>query len=134
MRSSSPFRHCERQGFVDAERVTTEGVLVQRLGQVIRIRTDAIDAYEQLHADPWPTVNAAIRRANIRNYSIYRFQDLLFAYFEYTGDDFRADMARMAADPEVQRWWALTDAMQDPIPDRPVGDWWLTLTEIFHTD
>ena len=79
-------------------------------------------------------MNAAIRRANIRNYSIYRFQDLLFAYFEYKGDDFRADMARMAADPEVQRWWALTDAMQDPIPDRPAGDWWLTLTEIFHTD
>ena len=107
---------------------------MQRLGQVIRVRTDAIDAYEQLHANPWPLVNAAIHRANIRNYSIYRFGDLLFAYFEYVGDDFRADMAAMAADPEVQRWWALTDPMQDPIPERAAGDWWLTLTEIFHTD
>lgn len=107
---------------------------MQRLGQVIRVRADAIDAYEQLHANPWQAVNAAIHRANIRNYSIYRFRDLLFAYFEYVGDDFPADMAGMAADHEVQRWWSLTDAMQDPIPERPAGDWWLTLTEIFHAD
>jgi L-rhamnose mutarotase len=111
-----------------------KGDVVRRLGQVIHVRPDAIDAYERLHANPWPTVNAAIHRANIRNYSIYRFHDLLFAYFEHVGDDFRADMARMAADPEVQRWWALTDAMQEPFPERPAGDWWLTLTEIFHTD
>jgi L-rhamnose mutarotase len=107
---------------------------VQRLGQVIRVRKDAIEAYEHAHANPWPTVNAALHRANIRNYSIYRFDDLLFAYFEYVGDDFRADTAAMAANPEVQRWLTLTDAMQDPIPERPAGDWWLTLTEIFHTD
>ena len=107
---------------------------MQRLGQVIRVRPDAIDAYEQLHANPWPTVNAAIQRANIRNYSIYRFGDLLFAYFEYVGDDYRADMARMAADPEVQRWWGLTDALQEPFPERAAGEWWLTLPEIFHTE
>ena len=107
---------------------------MERLGQVIRVRPEAIDAYEDLHANPWPTVNAAIYRANIRNYSIYRFGELLFAYLEYVGDDFESDMAGMAADPEVQRWWTLTDALQDPIPGRPAGAWWLTLTEIFHTD
>ena len=42
-------------------------------------------------------------RANIRNYSIYRHDERLFAYFEYVGDDFAADMAAMAADPDVQR-------------------------------
>ena len=30
-------------------------------------------------------------------------------------------MAAMAADPETQRWWKLTDAMQDPLPDREPG-------------
>ena len=57
-----------------------------------------------------------IRRSNIRNYSIYREGTQLFAYFEYVGDDFAADMAAMAADPETQRWWALTDALQEPLP------------------
>ena len=40
----------------------------------------------------------------------------------------------MAADPEVQRWWVLTDALQEPFPERAAGEWWLTLPEIFHTD
>jgi L-rhamnose mutarotase len=107
---------------------------VRRFGQVIGVRADAIEAYERLHAEPWPGVLAAIAAANIRNYSIYRHGETLFAYFEYTGDAFEADMAAMAADPVVQQWWTLTDAMQEPDPGREPGSWWLTLPEIFHTD
>ena len=107
-------------------------MVVRRFGQVIRVKPDAIDAYERLHADPWPAVLAAIAAANIRNYSIYRHDDVLFAYFEYIGDDLEVDMARMAADPAVVEWWSLTDAMQVPYPERDPGAWWLTLREIFH--
>jgi L-rhamnose mutarotase len=107
---------------------------MRRFGQVIRVRPERIEEYERLHAAPWPGVLAAIRAANIRNYSIYRRVDLLFAYFEYVGDDFAADMAAMAADPVIREWWTLTDAMQEPFPERAQGDWWLTIPEIFHTD
>jgi L-rhamnose mutarotase len=106
---------------------------VRRFGQVIRVKPDAVDAYERLHADPWPAVLAAIAAANIRNYSIYRHGDVLFGYYEYVGEDLDADIAAMAADADVKRWWALTDAMQDPYPERTPGAWWLTLEEIFHT-
>ena len=107
---------------------------VRRFGQVIRVKADRVDEYEHLHATPWPGVLAAIRAANIRNYSIYRHGEMLFAYFEYVGEDFTADMAAMAADPVIQEWWARTDAMQEPLPERAPGDWWLTIPEIFHTD
>ena len=106
----------------------------RRFGQVIRIRSEAIAAYEALHADPWSAVTAAIRAANIRDYSIYRYGEWLFASFEYVGDDFDRDMAAMAADPDVKAWWALTDAMQDPLPEREPGSWWLTMPEIFRQD
>ena len=106
---------------------------MRRFGQVIRVRPEAIDEYERLHADPWPGVLAAIEAANIRNYSIYRHGELLFAYYEYVGDDLEADLSAMAADPIVQQWWTLTDAMQDPYPEREPGSWWLDLPEIFHT-
>jgi L-rhamnose mutarotase len=109
-------------------------VSVRRFGQRIDTRPGHIDAYERLHADPWPGVLEQIRRSNIRNYTIFRDGTELFAYFEYTGDDFEADMAAMAADPETQRWWAQTDPMQEPRPDREPGTWWKTLDEIFHTD
>ena len=107
---------------------------MRRLGQTLRVRPERIAEYEALHAAAWPGVLAAISAANIRNYSIYRFEDRLFAYFEYVGDDFDADMAAMAADPVVQDWWKLTDAMQEPEPTRPAGSWWLSLPEVFHTD
>ena len=107
---------------------------MRRFGQRIGLHPNRIKDYEQLHADVWPEVLDRIRRSNIRNYSIFRDGTSMFAYFEYVGDDFAADMAAMAADPATQRWWALTDAMQDPLPDRDAGSWWKTIPEIFHTD
>ena len=109
------------------------GMVVRRFGQVIRVKPGSIDAYERLHAETWPGVLAAIAAANIRNYSIYRHDETLFAYFEYVGDDLAADMAAMAANPTIVEWWALTDAMQVPYPEREPGSWWLTLPEVFHT-
>ncbi|MFL5777551.1 MAG: L-rhamnose mutarotase [Chloroflexota bacterium] len=107
---------------------------MRRFGQIIDVLPDRIREYEALHAEPWPEVLSAIGRANIRNYSIFRHDTRLFGYFEYVGDDFEADMARMAADPAIQDWWRLTDAMQTPYPEREPGTWWLTIPEIFHTE
>jgi L-rhamnose mutarotase len=107
---------------------------VRRFGQLIGVKPNRIEEYEGLHAETWPGVLAAIRTANIRNYSIFRHGTQLFAYFEYVGDDFAADMASMAADPTVIEWWKLTDGMQDPLPDREPGSWWKTIPEVFHTD
>jgi len=107
---------------------------MQRYASVIGVKPEGIEEYERLHANTWPEVLATIYAANIRNYSIYRFENTLFAYFEYVGDDYAADMTALAADEETRRWWSLTDAMQEPHPDRPAGAWWLDLPEIFHTD
>jgi L-rhamnose mutarotase len=107
---------------------------MQRYGQVIGIKPEHLERYTQMHADAWPEVIAANSAGNIHNYSIYVYGDLLFAYFEYTGDDFESDMAAMAADPETRRWWASTEPMQEPRTDRQPGSWWKTLDEVFHTD
>ena len=107
---------------------------MRRFGQVIGVRPEAIAEYEALHAAPWPGVLAAFERVNIRNYSIFRHGTILFGYYEYVGEDYAADMATLAEDPETRRWWALTDALQQPDPERPPGTWWLDLPEVFHTD
>jgi L-rhamnose mutarotase len=75
-----------------------------------------------------------IHACNIRNYSIYLRNHILFSYFEYHGTDFAADMARMAADKTTQEWWALMMPMQDPLPDRGEGEWWAAMEEVFHLD
>jgi L-rhamnose mutarotase len=112
---------------------------VERYGMVINIKPDKIDHYKKLHAAAWPGVLAKIRECHIRNYSIYlreveKGQYLLFSYFEYTGSDFAADMARMATDPETQRWWKETDPCQSPIPTRGDKEFWSRAEEVFHLD
>jgi L-rhamnose mutarotase len=107
---------------------------MRRFGQVIGVKPDQIEAYERIHAEVWPEVLAMIYACNMRNYSIFRHQNLLFAYFEYVGDDLAADMAKMAADPKSREWWTHTDPMQEPIAGHAPGEWWSKMKEVFHTD
>ncbi len=107
---------------------------MQRFGQVIGIKKEHLKEYTELHANTWPGVLKKIEECNIRNYSIFHYGDLLFAYMEYHGDDFEADMAKMAADETTQKWWDICMPMQEPVSDRAEGEWWKTLDEVFHTD
>ncbi len=107
---------------------------MKRYAQLIGVKAEALEEYKRIHAAVWPEVLQTIRACNIRNYSIFYRNGLLFAYFEYIGSDFAADMRKMAADPKTQAWWKLTDPMQDPLPDRAEGEWWASLEEVFHTD
>jgi len=105
---------------------------MKRYGMVIKLRPEKRAEYLDLHAHPWPGVLQMIEACHIRNYSIYLKDDFLFSYFEYTGDDYAADMARMAADPTTQAWWKLTDPCQEGLPTRQPGEWWAEMDEVFH--
>ena len=105
-----------------------------RIAQVIRLDPDRIEEYERVHAAVWPEVLAQLSSSGIRNYSIHRYETLLFANFEYVGDDFESDMAAMADDETTRRWWAVCEPMQRPVAERAAGDWWHTIPEVFHVD
>jgi len=107
---------------------------MKRYGMMIRLKPGCADAYRAYHAKVWPEVLAMIRDCNIRNYSIYFKDDLLFGYFEYQGVDFKSDMGRMAADPKTQEWWAVMQPMQEPVETRIDGEWWAEMEEVFHLD
>ncbi len=107
---------------------------LKRYGQVIRLRPEAREDYIRYHARVWPEVLTTIHDCNIRNYSIFLKDNTLFAYFEYFGEDFQADMQKMAADPKTQEWWAIMKPMQQPVPTRAEGEWWADMEEVFHAD
>jgi len=107
---------------------------MQRYALLIGVKPEGIAEYERLHANTWPEVLATLQAANIRNYSIFRYGTQLFAYFEYVGDDYAADMAMIAADPKTREWWTYTAPLQEPLPDRQPGEWWAAMREVFHTD
>jgi L-rhamnose mutarotase len=107
---------------------------MQRFASIVRLRPEKEAEYRRLHADVWPGVLAALKRAHIGNYSIFLRDGLLFSYLEYAGDDYAADTAAIAADPETRRWWQLTDPCQRPLDSAAEGEWWAPAEEVFHLD
>ena len=109
---------------------------MQRMGMVIGLKAEDIEEYKVLHADVWPGVLEMISACNIKNYTIFlkEPENLLFAYWEYHGTDFAADAAKMAADPETQRWWDVCMPMQVPLETRKEGEWWAMMEDVFHLD
>ena len=111
---------------------------IQRFGSVIGLRPEKEQYYRQLHADVWPEVQQELRRSHVQNFSIYvtelAGQRYLFSYFEYTGDDYDADMRKVAEDPATRRWWQETDPCQIQLPDRREGDNWSVMEMLFVMD
>ncbi|MCA0218551.1 MAG: L-rhamnose mutarotase [Actinobacteria bacterium] len=102
---------------------------------VCRLRLDKRAEYLELHSAVWPGVEAMITECGIRNFTIFVRGDVLFGYYEYVGDDFEADQARMAADPVSQQWWSRTDPCQFGFDDdAPDGARWQELDEVWHQD
>lgn len=107
---------------------------MERHGDVIKVRPEMLDEYKKLHAAVWPEVLKMIYDCNIRNYSIYYRDGYLYSYFEYIGNDYKADMDKMAADPKTQEWWAVCKPCQKPVDSTGAAEWWAPMEEVFHCD
>ncbi|MCF7927836.1 MAG: L-rhamnose mutarotase [Spirochaetales bacterium] len=107
---------------------------VKRHGQIIGLDPDKYDEYVRYHNNIWPEVADKIKECNIRNYTIFHKDNMLFAFMEYVGDDFEADMQKMADHPKTQEWWDIMMPMQKPLDTRKEGEWWAEMEEVFHLD
>ena len=96
---------------------------------MVRVHPEKYAEYKKLHAAAWPDVLKRLKASNIQNYSIYYRDGWLFSYFEYVGNDYEADMAKMAADPTTQEWWAVCEPCQEPLSTRAEGEWWAEMDE-----
>ena len=82
-------------------------------GQIGRIKPECIEEYKRLHevdiyTERWAGIRQLIHDCNLQNYSIFIEDDIVFGYYEYTGDDYEADMEKMANDELNKQWWACT--------------------------
>jgi L-rhamnose mutarotase len=92
---------------------------VKRVGMVIGIHPEHIEEYKRLHADDYPGVRDLLRKYHMRNFSIFLTEIdgkwYEFGYYEYTGNDFESDMARLAKEPRNIEWLKICDPMQIPL-------------------
>lgn len=103
----------------DGHKMTNEQA-VKRVGMVIKIKAEYIEAYKRLHADDNPGVRDLLAKANLHNFSIFLHQLddgnwYEFGYYEYTGENFEADMAKLDKHPRNIEWLTICDPMQIPL-------------------
>ncbi|MGA2034113.1 MAG: L-rhamnose mutarotase [Thermoguttaceae bacterium] len=93
---------------------------IKRVGMVVGIKPERIEEYRRLHADSNAGVRDLLNKYHMRNFSIFLQQIegkwYEFGYYEYTGDDFDADMAALAKEPRNIEWLKVCDPMQAPLP------------------
>ncbi len=104
---------------------------MRRFGQHAQLKPECVEEYKKLHAAVWQDVLKTIHECNLRNYSIFLQGTDLFAYFEYIGDDYEADMARMEADPVTREWWKHTKPC---FINHDKNIYYSDMEEIFHYD
>lgn len=106
---------------------------VKRVGMVVGIKPGKIAEYKRLHADNSPSVRDLLNKYHMHNFSIFLHQIdgrwYEFGYYEYTGDDFDGDMAKLAAEPQNQEWLKVCDPMQIPLNGEKS---WATMERVFY--
>jgi L-rhamnose mutarotase len=103
--------------------------MTQRSAFVLRVKPDRIDEYVQAHRNVWPELLDALRDAGIRNYTIFRYGNEMFGYFE--ADDLQSAGAYMAAQEVNARW---QDAMAELLEERVADEGPAALEEVFRLD
>lgn len=106
----------------------------KRVGMVIGIKSERIDAYKALHDASNSGVRDLLEKYHMHNFSIFLRQlddgkYYLFGYYEYTGTDYNSDMEKLSAEPRNQEWLAVTDPMQMPLPGEKS---WAMMQEVYH--
>lgn len=86
-----------------------ERVTLKKYAWTWKVKPEAVEEYVEMHKNPWPEIMDAHRRAGFHNYSIFRNGNQFFYVFET--DDVDAAMKYCDADPDCQRWNAITSKM-----------------------
>jgi L-rhamnose mutarotase len=103
-----------------------------RYSFVIKVRSGKYNTYRSLHARLWSVVLGILNRYNIKNYSIFFRDYMLFSYYEYCGDNYVKDIKKISRHPATKEWWKITIPCQIPIEPIENSQWWAPIQEIFY--
>jgi len=106
---------------------------MQRFGRVGRLRAGAEAEYERQHANVWPEVLEATKRAGVHNYTIFRYGQWLFSYFEMAEGCSLDDLGEaVETDEACQRWEELMRDLVEPLAESGDQIWWVPMKEVWH--
>lgn len=99
-----------------------------RTAWVMKLKPGNEAIYKRKHDEIWPEMLELMKRNGTRNFSIYRYGLLLFAYQERDAPPARDQ----PVDPIVRKWWEMMAPYMETNPDfSPVQE---PVEEMFHAD
>ncbi|AYY14947.1 L-rhamnose mutarotase [Actinobacteria bacterium YIM 96077] len=102
---------------------------MQYIGHVYKVRPGKADEYVRRHKTVWPEIEALLRKAGVRSYSIYLWGDTVFGHIAV--EDYERLVAEYNSDPIAERWeQELSDILTFPNADPETG-WPEQLTEVW---
>jgi L-rhamnose mutarotase len=105
----------------------------KRIGMVIGLKPEQMAEYVRFHTGDNCVVRDLLAKYHMTNFSIFVHEIdgklYEFGYYEYTGNDYEGDMAKLAAEPRNQEWLKVCDAMQIPLKGEKS---WAMMKEVFY--
>jgi len=98
----------------------------------LRIKPEAIAAYEQEHRRVWPELLARLKAVGISDYSIFRRGEELMLVLRV--DDFATAWAQLDADPINQRWQQFMAPLFAPTEECGPDERFPMFQEIFYLE
>jgi L-rhamnose mutarotase len=105
---------------------------MKRVAFKLRIKKDAIEAYERDHCAVWPELLAKLKQVGISDYSIFRRDQDLILVMKVT--DFEAAWQQLENDPVNLRWQQKMAKYFEPVPDLKPSERFAMLTEVFYME
>ena len=106
---------------------------MERVGFLLKVRSDRMDEYRQQHESVWPEMLDALRRWGWHNYSLFLTDDgLLFGYLE-AEESFQRSLDGMAAEEVNSRWQEFMAPYFEGIPGH-ADESMTRLEHVFHLE
>ena len=104
---------------------------MERVCFLLQVRPEKLAEYKERHAQVWPEMLAALRRAGWHNYSLFLKEDgLLVGYVET--ENFSQALLNMKDEPVNERWQGEMMPFFESSESGAADDNMFRLEEVFH--
>ena len=107
---------------------------MKRVGFILKVKPDKLEAYKKHHQAIWPEMLTALRRTGWQNYSLFVREDgLLFGYFE-TPFSFQSALEGMSREEVNARWQDFMAPFFENLGGAHADESMIEMEEVFHLD
>lgn len=93
-----------------------------RKAYVYKLKPGTKDEYKRRHDNIWPELSELITKQGLHNYTIWFYDDLLFAYYELDEEVFNAFVPTKEEEEINARWGEYTSDLIQAVLDPATGE------------